>query len=180
MSNPLDQVLWVCPPPCPPYSGALCRRHRIRWRLQPVAVWRGDAPEARAGAGRRREVRQPPVPGKGRAVPPPHLRRDWARPCLICAGTGLDPATSAPGLGSTMPHLRRDWVRPCHICTGTARSHSAILDRWRPSAPFSTFSRYPRPYPAAAARRAPSSLTALQCTAVRTGRDGTGFPFLRS
>ena len=41
----------------------------------------------------------------------PHLRRDWARPCHICAGTaltpchicagtGLAPATSAPGLGS--------------------------------------------------------------------------------
>ena len=30
----------------------------------------------------------------------PHLRRDWARPCHICAGTGLAPATSAPGLSS--------------------------------------------------------------------------------
>ena len=37
------------------------------------------------------------------------MRRDW----------GLTPATSAPGLGSTLPHLRRDWVHPCHICAGT-------------------------------------------------------------
>ena len=27
----------------------------------------------------------------------------------ICAGTGLNQATSAPGLGSPLPHLRRDW-----------------------------------------------------------------------
>ena len=32
----------------------------------------------------------------------PHLRRDWAHPCHICAGTGLTPATSAPGLGSPL------------------------------------------------------------------------------
>ncbi len=32
--------------------------------------------------------------------PLPHLRRDWAHPCHICAGTGLTAATSAPGLGS--------------------------------------------------------------------------------
>jgi hypothetical protein len=47
----------------------------------------------------------------------PHLRRDWARRCHICAGTGA--ATSAPGLGSPLPHLRRDWARRCHICAGT-------------------------------------------------------------
>ena len=34
-------------------------------------------------------------------------------------GTGLAPATSAPGLGSPLPHLHRNWARPCHICTGT-------------------------------------------------------------
>ncbi len=38
----------------------------------------------------------------------PHLRRDWAHPSHIYAGTGLTPATSAPGLGSPLPHLRRD------------------------------------------------------------------------
>ncbi len=51
--------------------------------------------------------------------PLPHLHRDWARPCHICTGTGLTPATSAPGLGSPLPHLHRDWARPCHSCTGT-------------------------------------------------------------
>ena len=46
------------------------------------------------------------------------------------AGTGLAPATSAPGLGSPLPtsspglgsplpHLRRDWAYPGHICAGT-------------------------------------------------------------
>ena len=28
----------------------------------------------------------------------------------VCTGTGLTPATSAPGLGSPLPHLRRDWT----------------------------------------------------------------------
>ena len=37
------------------------------------------------------------APGLG--SPLPHLRRDWDRPCHICAGTGLTPATSALGLG---------------------------------------------------------------------------------
>jgi hypothetical protein len=37
----------------------------------------------------------------------------------ICSGTGLTPATSAPGLGSPRPHLRRDWAHPSHICAGT-------------------------------------------------------------
>jgi hypothetical protein len=45
---------------------------------------------------------------------PPH-----AETAHICTGTGLAPATSAPGLGSPLPHLHRDWARPCNICTGT-------------------------------------------------------------
>ncbi len=49
----------------------------------------------------------------------PHLDRDWARPCHICARTGLTPSTSAPGLGSPRPHLHRDWAHPVHICAGT-------------------------------------------------------------
>ena len=40
--------------------------------------------------------------------PLPHLHRDWPRSCHICAGTGLAPATSAPGLGSPLPLRRRD------------------------------------------------------------------------
>ncbi len=69
--------------------------------------------------------------------PLPHLCRDWAHPCHICTGSGLDPATSASGLGSQsglrlgppLPHLHRNWARPpdlyrdwahpCHVCTGT-------------------------------------------------------------
>ena len=41
----------------------------------------------------------------------PHLHRDWARPCDICARTGLTPPTPAKGLGSTVPHLRWDWAQ---------------------------------------------------------------------
>jgi hypothetical protein len=47
----------------------------------------------------------------------------------IRAGTGLIPAASALGLGSTvphlhrdgsfLPHLHRDWACHCHICAGT-------------------------------------------------------------
>jgi hypothetical protein len=43
-------------------------------------------------------------------------------PCHSCTGTGLTPASSAPGPGSPLPHLRRDWAHPCLICTGTGRS----------------------------------------------------------
>jgi hypothetical protein len=62
--------------------------------------------------------------------PRPHLRLDWARPAHICAGAGLTPPTSAPGLGSPRPHLRRSrayparirtriGLAPAHICAGT-------------------------------------------------------------
>jgi hypothetical protein len=44
-----------------------------------------------------------------RLLTPPHRHRDWAHPCHIGTGTGLTPATSAPGLGSPLPH-----------CAGTA------------------------------------------------------------
>ncbi len=54
--------------------------------------------------------------------PLPHLRRDWAHRRHICAGTGLIPPRSAPGLGSAVhictgtgvrrPHLHRDWSLP--------------------------------------------------------------------
>ncbi len=55
-----------------------------------------------------------------RCVSVPHLHRDWAHPCHICTGTGLTPATSAPGLRSPLPHLRQDCAHPCHICARTA------------------------------------------------------------
>jgi hypothetical protein len=48
----------------------------------------------------------------------PHLHRDWAHPCHICAGTGLAPSHICTGPGS-----------PRHICTGTGltppTSHTA-------------------------------------------------------
>jgi len=42
----------------------------------------------------------------------PHLRRDWAHPRHIRTGTGLTPATSAPGLGSPPPHPHIRWAHP--------------------------------------------------------------------
>ena len=49
-----------------------------------------------------------PADASGLGSPPPHLRRDWAHPCHICAGTGLT---------------------PCHVCTGTgwAPAHPAVV-----------------------------------------------------
>jgi hypothetical protein len=36
----------------------------------------------------------------------PHLHRDLAHPCHLCARTGARPRTSAPRLGTRLPHLR--------------------------------------------------------------------------
>ena len=36
-------------------------------------------------------------PSNTRSAAPPYPHRDWAHPFHICAGTGLTPATSAPG-----------------------------------------------------------------------------------
>jgi hypothetical protein len=53
-------------------------------------------------------------------APLPHLQRDWAhRPPFRITGTGLAPATSAPGLGSPPPHLHRDWARPASLAPRT-------------------------------------------------------------
>jgi hypothetical protein len=58
----------------------------------------------------------------GLGSPLSHLRRDWAHPCHICAGTGLTPATPPPGPGSPLPRLHRDCAHPRRICTGTRRT----------------------------------------------------------
>ncbi len=50
-----------------------------------------------------RQVRDGTTSAPGLGPPLPHLRRDWAHPCHICAGTGPAPATSAPGLGPPLP-----------------------------------------------------------------------------
>ncbi len=70
---------------------------------------------------------------------PASSRRTQA--CHICAGTGLSPPASSPGLGSPLPHLHPDWAHACHICAGTwlsahgRRRRSVARDvrtlRWR-------------------------------------------------
>jgi hypothetical protein len=67
-----------------------------------------------------------PCTGTGRS----HLHRDSAHHTHICTGTGLapatsapglcsPPATSAPGLGSPLQNLRQSGLTPVHVCTGT-------------------------------------------------------------
>ena len=60
------------------------------------------------------------------AAPPRlHLRRDCAHRCHICTGTGLTPATSAPGLGSPLPHLHWDCAHHSHRPCALQRSGSS-------------------------------------------------------
>ena len=75
----------------------------------------------------------------GLGSPLPHLRRDWAHPCHICAGTGPTPATSAPGLRAADVneaafdgHRRRHWAtlrhrvaQPAGVC-GAAGGGKAV------------------------------------------------------
>jgi hypothetical protein len=63
-------------------------------------------------------------PKSGRLRSSPHLHRDWARPCRICAETGL-----------ALPHLRRDWARPCRICTRTGLTPATSAPRLGSSRP---------------------------------------------
>ena len=67
-------------------------------------------------APRRLRGRRPPMhvaTGTGLA-PWPHLLRDWARPCHICARTALPLAAPAKGAGSPRATSAPDWVRPMH------------------------------------------------------------------
>jgi hypothetical protein len=78
-------------------------------------------------------LRAVPVGGRVRAkLGSPH-------PGHICTGTGLIPATSAPGLGSPLPHLRRDWAHPLpHLCTGTGLTPAHLCRDWGLTLPTST------------------------------------------
>ncbi len=60
-----------------------------------------------------------------RAAPASAPGLKWAHPAHICAGTGLTPPTSAPGLDTPCPRLRRDPAPRCHIQarTGAHRCH---------------------------------------------------------
>ena len=70
-------------------------RHKPRLPGSPRT---GHASTRRDGSAAKRRTSAP-----GLGSPLPHLRRDWARPYHICAGTGL------------APH----WAHPSHICAGT-------------------------------------------------------------
>jgi len=123
-----------CGPPtvARPHAASSASSAHLSSAAHSSALGRGrrDGEERGRGEGGGGWARPMPHLHRGLGSPLPHLHRDWAhplphvhrdraRPCHICTGTGLAPATSAPGLGSPLPHLRRDWARPCHICTGT-------------------------------------------------------------
>jgi hypothetical protein len=63
----------------------------------------------------------------------PRLHQEWARPCHLCApchictGTGLIPATSAPGLGPPLPH------RQVFDARGKVQSFTHILETKQPA-----------------------------------------------
>ena len=76
------------PRACAVQSRAACRLTRISSTPPPASLTR------------RSEAEPPVAPRHAAAVP--HLHRDLAHRCHICAGTGLAPATSAPGLGSRL------------------------------------------------------------------------------
>jgi hypothetical protein len=77
----------------------------------------------------------------------PHLRRDWARPSHICAGTGPAPPTSAPGLGLSpesgpprltgaeclrphclaLPRVRLSGRAPTHARSSSAHEHTGVV-----------------------------------------------------
>ena len=103
---------------------------------------------------------RPPSFGRSAAGCQHRLRRGLSRPlfatsaprhicavhlCPIGTGTGLTPATSAPGLGSFRPHLHRDWAHPGHICTGTGLANATAIGfvRTRNAAPCTLVSLRP-------------------------------------
>jgi hypothetical protein len=105
-----------------PSTAGLCTRgcaHRVRGRGPCIAsgtalLWRwADSPRAVDRA-----------PGLG--SPPPHLRRDWAHPSHICAGTGPDspsgrrvcaPARARARWRRTRLRARRRWERALDLLT---------------------------------------------------------------
>ena len=58
----------------------------------------------------------------------PHLRRDWACPSQICAGTAL---TLCHSCAHPLPHLRRDWAHPVpRLRWGRPNMHSPLPLLW--------------------------------------------------
>ena len=46
--------------------------------------------------------------------------RTGLNPATSAPGLGSPHATSAPGLGSPLPHPHRDWAHPSHVCSASA------------------------------------------------------------
>ena len=97
------------------YSQRSSRQRQQHQLLVPFAEWNGASPargppalRAAPVAESRRSERKPLKREGG--MEGPHLRRDWARRCHICVGTGLAPATSAPGLSVVTNSLQRDYT----------------------------------------------------------------------
>ena len=77
----------------------------------------------------------PATSAPGLRSPLPHLHRDCARPCHVCTGTALAPATSAPGLGwlvtvrVTAKRRIRFFLQPA---TSTTHWRTIVGSRWPP------------------------------------------------
>ena len=73
--------------------------HELRDATSRLAETAGIENQLRSGLTERNglyeKVSSPATSAPGLGSGLPHLRRDWARACHICAGTGLAPATSA-------------------------------------------------------------------------------------
>jgi hypothetical protein len=119
-------------------------------KLRAAKTYNAGSRRAHRRTGRARTGwAHPPTSAPGLGSPLPHLRRDWAHPSHICAGTGLTPPTPAPRLAGfdvieytssalldqALHALPAEKLRtldlaafeeetlavgaPCHICTGT-------------------------------------------------------------
>jgi hypothetical protein len=111
------------------------RRTSATCALRMVTMWHSNVCLQR--------MSPPPVvafeasPWDSRAASPDLAAIVRPRPNHGCTGTGLAPATSAPGLGSPRRHWPQHWAHPCHIChrTGLAPATSAPgLGRLQPLA----------------------------------------------
>jgi hypothetical protein len=87
------------------YYVATCRTTATTHRQLGSLEVRVAQADAKVEHNLKASVREITAQVRGLGSSLPRLHGDWARPCHICTWTGLGPATSAPGPGSSLPHL---------------------------------------------------------------------------